>query len=612
MVRDSDREADTLDGEELTQRLVAILVADVEGYSRLMAANERATVMALDSARALFKARIDLNQGRVVDMAGDSVLAVFQTAIGAVLAALAIQEDLRKWVADLPAERQLRFRVGVHLGDVIEKADGTVYGDGVNIASRLQGLAEPGGVMVSESIHAAVRGKVDARFVDRGEQRVKNIPEPLHAYSIASRGRSTSPQLSHSSKPDWSQSDKPSIAVLPFTNMSGDPEQDYFADGMVEEITTALARMGWFFVIARNSSFVYKGRAIEIKQVGRELGARYVLEGSVRKSGNRVRITGQLVETENGHHVWAERFDATLEDIFELQDRIAESIVTAIEPNVRRAEIERVRAKPTSNLQAYELMLRALPGIMPSATKSSREEALSFIRRAVERDPRYAVAKALGAFLCNLRVLEGAGGLNDLKLGLRYAEEALSENTDDPTVLAYAGMTLGCLGYRKLGFRVLGFRYGEAESAIDRALVLSPNLLMVQFCAGNVRSTLGDGDLALAHFQRAMRISPLDPGTSGFIASIGGAHLVAGRFEEALAAVLRSLLDSPNLIFSHAVMVAALGHLGRLEEAKHAALRLRELSPKFTVSRYESFSPAKDAEYRRRNAEVFRAAGIPK
>jgi adenylate cyclase len=591
------------------QRLVAILAADAAGYSRLMADDERATVVALDSARAAFGNRIESNQGRVIDMAGDSVLAIFETAIGAVTAALDIQSDIDHLCRELPEHRRLLFRIGIHLGDVIEKGDGTVYGDGVNISARLQALASGGGIVASDAVRGAVHGKVKASLVDLGEQRVKNISHPVRAFEMH---EGTTSLLATSAPTGLVHREAPTLAVLPFTNMSGDPEQDYFADGMVEEITTALARMRWLFVIARNSSFVYKGRAVGIKQVGSELGARYVLEGSVRKSGSRVRITGQLIEAESGHHVWAERFDATLEDMFDLQDRIAESIVNAIEPNVRRAEIERVRVKPTSDLQAYDMMMRALPGVMPAASGAGRDEALDFIRRALEKDPRYALAKGLGASLCTAKFLLDGGDVDCLKLGLRYAEEALSESNDDPTVLAYAGMTLGTLGYRERGHRVLGFRYDEAERAIERALSLSPNLLVVQVCAGQVRSVLGDGDKALEHFQRAMRISPLDPGTGGFIASVGSAHLVAGRFEEALSAARRSLQESPDLVLSRAVIVLALGHLGRIAEAKQAVKRLLEVAPGFTVLAYESLSPVKDSDYRRRNAEVLRAVGLPR
>ncbi len=583
-----------------------------------MASDDRATVAALDSARAVFREQIEIQSGCVIDMAGDSVLAVFGTATGAVAAALEVQHMLGAAHMDMPEERQMRFRIGVHLGDVIEKADGSVYGDGVNIAARLQSLADIGSVMVSDAVYGAVRGKVEAIFEDRGEQSVKNIPHPVRAFAVAQAISGAAPvgvaSKSANGIPEAALSlpDKPSIAVLPFTNMSGDSEQDYFADGMVEDITTALARMGVFFVIARNSSFVYKGHAVDIKQVGRELGVRYVLEGSVRKAGNRMRITGQLIEAESGHHVWADRFEGNLDDVFELQDRITDSIVSAIEPNMRRAETERARVKPTANLQAYDLQLRALAGLMPGSTRLAKDEALSFIRRALLMDPHYTLAKAMGAFVCWARAAEGYANAEDVKAGLRYADEALAERSDDPTILSCSGLTLGSLGYRLLGVRLLGFRYDEAERAIERALSLSPNLLMVQFSAGMIKTILGDGEAALEHFERARRISPLDPGLSAILLYTGVAHLICGQYEKALLVAQRAVQVSPNFFGGHRMTVAALGFLGRIEEAKPVARRLLELAPEFTVSGYQSVSPYKDPAFRRRLAAIFRAAGIPK
>ena len=596
------------------QHLAAILAADAAGYSRLMAIDEHATVAALDAARAVFRMQTQSHQGRIIDMAGDSVLAMFDTAIGAVSAALAIQQALGRSLDLLPEDRRLRFRIGVHLGDVIEKDDGTIYGDGVNIAARLQALAEVGGITISDAVQGAVRGKVSASLQDHGEHRMKNIAHPVRAFSLHPESGIEQPVPAPSMPtpaPAPLSLMMPSIAVLPFTNMSGDAQQDYFADGMVDDIITALARMGVFFVIARNSSFVYKGRAVDIKQVGRELGVRYVLEGSVRKAGNHVRITGQLVEADNGHHVWAERFDGALDDVFELQDRITESIVNAIEPSLRRAEIERVRVKPTASLQAYDLLMRAVPGLMPTASREQRDEALTLIRRALEIDPNYSRAKAVGAFACLGRVSEGHGDIEDVKAGLRYAEQALAERNDDPMVLSHAGMVLGALGLRVLGVRVLGFRYDEAERAVERALALSPNLLVVQYSAGVVKGIIGDAEAALGHFEHAVRISPLDPAMGALVAGVSGAHLIAGRYHDALAAAQRAIQESPNYVGAHRLEVAALGYLGRIDESRAAAQRLLELAPGFKVSALRSVSPFRDAALRKRLADVFLAAGIP-
>ena len=404
----------------------------------------------------------------------------------------------------------------------------------------------------------------------------------------------------------------PSIAVLPFENLSGDPSQDYVADGLVEDIITALARMKAFFVIARNSSFVYKGRAVDIKRVGRELGVRYVLEGSVRRAGGRLRITGQLIDARNGHHVWADRFEGALDDLFALQDQVTDCIVQALEPSIRRAEFERTRVLPTANLQAYDLCWRALAKSRPNTTRQDNDEALSLIARAVQLDPHYPQAKALGALLCVARLMEGYGDANDVKTGLRYADQALAENTDDPTVLSQAGVALSTLGFRALGLRVMGFRYDESARAIERALELSPALIGVQYCAATLRLSLGETDASIAHWERCMRISPLDPSKSMFVTGIGAAHMLAGRHEQSLAAAQGVLLESPQFAMAHRLLVANLGFLGRPDEARVAAKRMLELIPGFTVFKYQTVSPYRSAEFRKKSAAAYLAAGVPR
>jgi TolB-like protein len=404
----------------------------------------------------------------------------------------------------------------------------------------------------------------------------------------------------------------PSIAVLPFENLSGDPSQDYVADGMVEDIITALARMKAFFVIARNSSFVYKGRAVDIKRVGRELGVHYVLEGSVRRAGGRLRITGQLIDARNGHHVWADRFEGPLDDLFALQDQITNCIVQALEPSIRRAEFERSRVLPTANLQAYDLCWRALAKAKPNTTRQDNDEALALLAHAVQLDPHYPQAKALGALICVARLMEGYGDANDVKTGLRYADEALAENTDDPLVLSQAGVALSALGFRAMGLRVMGFRYDESARAIERALELSPALIGVQYCAATLRLYLGETDASIAHWERCMRISPLDPSKSMFIIGVGGAHMLAGRHEQALAAAQSVLLESPHYAMAHRMLVANLGFLGRLNEARVAAKRMLELIPGFTVFKYQTVAPYRSAEFRKKSAAAYRAAGVPR
>ncbi len=413
-------------------------------------------------------------------------------------------------------------------------------------------------------------------------------------------------------RPDSPPAQMPSIAVLPFTNMSGDPAQDYFADGMVEDITTALARLNVFFVIARNSSFVYKGRAVDIKQVGRELGVQYVLEGSVRRSGNRLRITAQLIEAANGRHVWAQRFDGALDDVFELQDQINASIVTALHPHVRRAELERSRTAPAPHPQAYDLCLQALPRLQPGLGKLALDEAMALAQRALQIDPMFGRAKALAATVCMARIFDGTGSARDIRSGLRYADEALATTHDDPLILSLAGLALGLLGFRAFGLRLTGFRYDEAEHAIQRALHIGPGLMDVQYCAGTLKPFLGQGDASLAHFEQAMRISPLDPYLGNILCGTSGAHLVCGRYAAALAAAQKAAAHSPNLVLAHRLAAVALGFLGRIDEAKLVARRFLALSPTFTVRKYVCVVPYRDAEMRNRVAKIYRAIGVPR
>ena len=382
------------DGRERAERrLAAILAADVAGYSRLMGADEEGTLAALKAIRReLGDPKIAEHRGRIVKTTGDGMLVEFPSVVDAVRCAVEVQQGMAARNTDVPAERRIEFRIGINLGDIISD-DNDIYGDGVNVAARLEALAEPGGICISRVVRDQVRDKLDIAFDDRGEQQVKNIARPVHVYGIG-------PQASrlHAGEtpavPALALPDKPSIAVLPFQNMSGDPEQEYFADGMVEEITTAIARLPWLFVIARNSRLTYKGKAIDVKQVARELGVRYVLEGSVRKGGNRVRITGQLIDAASGNHIWADRFDGALDDVFDLQDQVAASVVGAIEPRLRLSEMERAARKPTENLDAYDLYLRALAQSY-RYTEQGLGEAVVLLRQALAIDPSYAPAAAM-------------------------------------------------------------------------------------------------------------------------------------------------------------------------------------------------------------------------
>ena len=335
------------------QRLAAILAADVVGYSRLMTADERATVAALDAARLIFRTQIESSQGRVIDMAGDSVLAAFDSATGAVSAALAVQQALEAAARAVPEDRRMRFRIGVHLGDVIEKPDGSVYGDGVNIAARLEGLAAPGGITVSDAVQGAVRNRLAVTFVDLGEREVKNMAS-LRAYEV--KVASPPPDVG---QPAVARRDRPSVAVLPFANMSGDPEQEYFADGISEDVITELSRFHSIFVIARNSSFTYRGQALDVRKVAKDLDVRYVLEGSVRRAGTTIRVTAQLIDATSGRHVWAERYDRALVDLFAVQDEITRNIIGAIAPGIVMAEIQHSKGKAAAALDSWDRIMRA-------------------------------------------------------------------------------------------------------------------------------------------------------------------------------------------------------------------------------------------------------------
>ena len=383
----------------VVRRLAAILAADVAGYSRLIEADEEGTLGRLKALRTeVIDPKIAGHKGRIVKTTGDGLLVEFASVVDALRCAAEIQAALAESNAALPPDRRIEFRVGVNVGDVVEDDD--IFGDGVNVAARLEGLAEPGGICVSARVQEDTAGKLDLAFEDMGEQSLKNIARPVRAYRV---GPASGPAFTRASFGP-TLPDKPSIAVLPFANMSGDPERQYFVDGMVEEIITALSRIRWLFVLARNSSFTYKGQAIDVKQVGRELGVRYVLEGSVRKAGQRVRITAQLIDAETGAHLWADRFDGSLEDVFDLQDKVASSVAGVIEPALQAAETARSSGRPTTDLTAYDLYLRASAMFSSSAQVP---EALRLMEQAIGRDPRYGPALALAAHCCLRLVLDG-------------------------------------------------------------------------------------------------------------------------------------------------------------------------------------------------------------
>jgi adenylate cyclase len=584
-----------------TRRLAAILAADVAGYSRLMGEDEAGTARTLREHRAAVDPLIAEHGGRIVKTTGDGLLIEFSSVVGAVQCAIALQRLMTKRNADVPGERRMDLRIGVHLGDVLVEGD-DIIGDGVNIAARLEGIAEPGGICISEDAFRQVRGKLDAEFDDIGEQSLKNIARLLRVYRYcALPAAATESPVTALPLPD-----KPSLAVLPFQNLSGDPEQEYFADGMVEEITTAISRLPWLFVIARNSSFAFKGKAVDVKQVARELGVRYVLEGSVRKAGNRVRITGQLIDTATGAHIWADRFDGALDDIFELQDRVASNVVGAIEPRLRRSEIERAARKPTESLDAYDLYLRALAEYHKFTAEGMRQ-ALPLLRRALAIDPAYAPAAALIGLCRHLQRDHGLGGAvsdADVADSVRLARNAIAVGKDDPDVLWMAGFVL----------TVFAGEHARAATVIDRALALNPNSAHAWMHSGLVSCFRNQPGRAIEALQRAMRLSPLDPQGPGLKSALAFAHCSAGRYEEAVEWADRALHEHPRFDPAMGVRVVSCAHLGRIDEARAWLKRRLELRPGWsTITEWKKNAAVRIAspEILALYEDALRKAGLP-
>jgi TolB-like protein/class 3 adenylate cyclase len=549
-----------------TRRLAAILAADVAGYSRLMGVDEEGTHERLKALRyELFDPKIAEHKGRIVKTTGDGLLAEFPSVVDAVRCAVEVQQAMPERNRGTAADNRLELRIGINLGDVIVEPD-DLYGDGVNIAARIEALTDVGGVFVSNTVHDQVRDRLPFTFEDLGEQQVKNIARPVRVYRVREASATASP--STPIQPVLPLPDKPSIAVLAFQNMSGDPEQEYFADGMVEEITTALSRIRWLFVSARNSSFTYKGQAVDVKQVGRELGVRYVLEGSVRKAGGRVRITAQLIEAETDAHLWADRFDGSLEDVFELQDRVAISVAGVIEPTLQAAEIRRSAERPTDDLTAYDLYLRAL-ALSFTWQRDAITRSLDLLEQAIERDPHYGSALVDAAFRHFEMHVNGWSETPEAsrRKGIELARRALQVAGDDPNVLCKAAYVLGYFGEE----------IDTAIALLDRGLVLNPSSARGWQWSGWLRLWVGQLDLAIEHFETSLRLNPREQRANPFM-GIGVAHFFARRFEEARATLLQSLQEKTNWVPSYRFLASCCAHMGRLEEAQEIVERLRTLT----------------------------------
>jgi adenylate cyclase len=549
------------------RRLTAILAADVAGYSRLMGFDEVGTLKSLKSHRKeLVDPAIAAHNGRIVKTTGDGMLVEFPSVVDAVTCAVAVQGKMAE--RNEGAVVKISFRIGINIGDIIIDGD-DIFGDGVNVAARVESECEPGGVYLSGSAFDQVRGKTGFAFDDLGEKSLKNIDRPVRLYAVNHSGVTAAKSSGEVAAKPLSLPDKPSVAVLPFQNMSGDPEQEYFADGMVEDIITALSRIAWLFVIARNSSFTYKGKAVDIKQVGRELGVRYVLEGSVRKAGNRLRITGQLIDAATGSHIWADKFDGAMEEVFDLQDRIAISVAGAIEPALLEQEIKRSRERLTDDLTAYDLALRARP-YARSWTHEGALAGLALARRAIVLDPNFGNPLAIAAW-CQAMLYAG-GWAADLEAakreGTEFAWRAARVAPNDSNVISLAAGALD----------LFDEEYQPLLALIDQALARSPSSAFAWFWSGFLRLFTGSADTAIEHFEKSLRLDPRTPMRHFHQAGLGACYFFQRRFADAVAELESSHRQVPSYITASLVLAACYTHMGRLADARATIARLRATS----------------------------------
>lgn len=580
----------------LSRRLAAVLCADVAGYSALVGADKSGTVTALKGHQTAVLQLLQQHGGRVVDLAGDGIVAEFSSTVSAVEAAVAMQALMAERNAGVPANKRLIFRVGVNQGDVVHD-DSHIYGDGINVAARLQQIAEPGGVYVSSKVFEEVRDRMKTGFRDLGERELKNIARPVRVFEVVTgAGRSTkSPEFGPVTPR------RPTVAVLPFDNMGGDNEQEYFADGVVEDIITALSRFRDFAVVARNSSFVYKGRAVDVRQVGRELGVRYVLEGSVRKARDRLRITAQLVDATTGAHLWADKFDGKLDDVFEFQDQITLKVASVAEPTIRWAEIERSRRERPDSVEAYDLYLRALPMHL-SQTRDANAEAIGLLLRAIELEPNNPtfLVYAGNAMLHRSTMGWPAIGDDDTARGIELVERALANARDDAVALSLSSMML-----------IHNLRdYDRGLALTQRAVEANPNNLTVMIFAGITHLHIGNVDDAIAFSEHAIRLSPSLDGAHWPLTAISHAQMIKGNYEEALVWAKRSVSANPSFVCTYWMLVAANAHLGRMEEAKRHLVTLQRLSPGVTIAQVWAAQPQKDGSRTQAILDGLRLAGV--
>jgi adenylate cyclase len=579
-----------------TRKIAAILVADIVGYSRLAGTDEDRILARLRALRSdLIDPTIAVHSGRVVKRTGDGAIIEFRSVVDAVRCAIEVQSGMSERNAGIPHDRQIVFRIGVHVGDVVEESDGDLMGDAVNVAARLEGACDPGGIVLSEDVYRQVRDKLGEEFVDLGDKDLKIIRHPIRCYAIVQargRGQEDAPERAALPLPS-----KPSIAVLPFQNMSGDPEQDYFADGIVEDVTTGLSRIKWLFVIARNSSFVYKGKAVDVRRVGRELGVRYVLEGGVRKAGPRVRITVQLVEAETGAHLWADRFDGALEDIFDLQDQITDRVVAVVEPSVQRSEIERARRKRPESLDAHDLFLRALPFTASQSAEEGRI-AIGYLDQALRIDPNYAAAHGLIAWCYEWCYSRAGFNEADKAAALSHARAAMAGGTDDATALAIAGFVTS----------MLSSDHTAGLSTLERALSLNLSCATALYLAAAASSFSGRSGPAMDYAKRALRLSPFDLLVSVGRTAQGIASVQEQRYDDAANYHELSVQANPTLSSFRFFSACAHALARELEAARALARQGLEMEPGFRLRFFYELLRGDIAD---RYAEGGRLLGLP-
>jgi adenylate cyclase len=588
----------------LKRKLTAILSADVKGYSRLMGEDEEATVHTLTSYREIMSSLINQHQGRVVDSPGDNVLAEFASVVDAVQGAVEIQQALEARNAELPENRRMEFRIGINLGDVIEEGE-RIYGDGVNIAARVENLCTGGGICISISAYDQVETKLALDYEDLGEHSVKNIPKPIRVYQVRAGEEAEISKVESgreaivSTKPDRSgMPEKPSIAVLPFVNMSADPEQEYFSDGLTEDLITDLSRISSLFVIARNSVFTYKGKAVKVEEVSKELGVRYVVEGSVRKAGNRVRITAQLIDASSGGHLWAERYDRDLEDIFALQDEVTQEIVSALAVKLTADERKSMASAPTDNVEAYDYRLRGSE-YFARATKEANAQARQMYEKAIELDPEFSVAYVdLGWTYVSDWTFQWSQDPEALKKASELAQKALLLNDSLPGAYLLLGSVSA---WRK--------EYDDGVTALEKALTLDPNDAESYAALARIYAFSGKPKDAVELMEKAIRLNPAHPAWYSNV--LGMAYFMMKADDKGTMAFKQAVQLNPNFLPPHIFLAAIHSRRGNNDEARTEVAEVLRISPDYTLERFAEMIPIADQAIMAEVLHSLRKAGLP-